>query len=198
MNEQDTGEIDPKVREFLLHKPWYAGTKRDADQDTEADTNHDGAEAAEIVGSASTPNGEQEEAMTRIPQVNPGSGLVYFDKLKRASTLEFATIWKDQTADWEKIAVDSFHSPYAEREDTEEPEDFVRKFARITNYELSDDNVIVNTKPNFEELKEQWQAILAATQVDSGRASKWRSLRYFNRLFGLWKSKRTAIKSTAI
>ena len=136
--------------------------------------------------------------MTRIPQVTPDRGLVYFDKLKRASTLEFATIWRDQTADWERIAVDSFHSPHADREDTEESEAVVSKFACITNYELSDNNVIVNTEPNFEELEEQWQAILAATQVYSGRASKWRSLRYFNRLFGLWKSKRTAIKSTAI
>ena len=52
MNEQDIGEIDLKVTESLLHKPWYAGTKWNADQDTEADTNHDGAEAAGILGSA--------------------------------------------------------------------------------------------------------------------------------------------------
>lgn len=195
MNEQDTGEIDPKVTEFLLHKPWYAGTKRDAGQDTEAPTNHDGAEAAGKLGSVTTPNNDQGGAMFWIPQATPDGQLHYFNTLTGVSASEIPMIAKDQTADWEKLAVDSSHFPYTDREDTEESEAFVSKFARITTYELGDDSISMCTKPNSEE---QWQAILAATQLYSGRTSKWRSLRYFNKLFVLWKSKRTAIKSTAI
>lgn len=125
-----------------------------------------------------------------IPQATPDGQLHYFNTLTGVLVSEIPMIAKDQTADWEKLAVDSSHFPYTDREDTEESEAFASKFARTTNYELGDDNISVCTKPKSEE---QWQAILAATQLYSGRTSKWRSLRYF-----IWKSKRTAIKSTAI
>lgn len=88
VNEHDTGEVRPEVTVFPLHEPWYAGTNHNADQDTEADTNQDGAGAARIPGSVTTPNDEQEEATFWIPRDALNERLFYYSPLTGVSTLE--------------------------------------------------------------------------------------------------------------
>ena len=41
MHEDEIEEVDPKVTEFLLRKPWYAGTTYDTDRDADADADSD-------------------------------------------------------------------------------------------------------------------------------------------------------------
>ena len=86
---------------FPLDKPWYAGTKHNADQDTEADTNHNGAGAARILGSVTTPNDEQEEPIFCIPRDALYGRLFYYNPLTGVSTLESPITLKDQTRDLE-------------------------------------------------------------------------------------------------
>ena len=192
VNEHDIGEVDPKVTEFLLHKPWYAGTKHGADQDTEADTDHDGAGAASIMGSAPTPKGVQGEAMFWIPQATPDGQLFYFNTLTGVSTSEVPVMFENQIPDWEKAAKDSSHLPYVDREDTKEFEAVVSEFVCINNDGLGDINSTLaklegkyakseadfsgKTSGAKSSVEEQWQAILTearrkATQRYSGRTS---------------------------
>ena len=103
MNEHDTGEVRPKVTVCRLHEPRYAGTKHNADQDTEADTNHDGAGAARILGSVTTPNDEQEEATFCALR----GRLFYYNPLTGLSTPESPIMLKEQTPGLEKIALNS-------------------------------------------------------------------------------------------
>ena len=88
VNEYATGEVRPEVTVFPLNEPWYAGTNHNADQDTEADTNHDGAGAARIPGLVTTPNDEQEEAIFWIPRDALNERLFYYNPLTGVSTLE--------------------------------------------------------------------------------------------------------------
>ena len=111
VNEHDTGDVRPKVTVCRLHESRYAGTKHNADQDTEADTNHDGA-GARILGSVTTPNDEQEEATFRIPRDASRGRLFYYNRLTGLSTPESPIMLKDQTPDLEKIALDSSNLIY--------------------------------------------------------------------------------------
>lgn len=126
MNEKDTDNVDPKVAEFLLRKPWYAGTKNDTEadadgEDEDGDPNVEPAEPKIISVSSTKSNKEQEDEGFWIPQTPPDGRQFSFNTATGLSKMPRTLRWSEPMSNstkWETEAMDSSQLPYADREDT--------------------------------------------------------------------------------
>lgn len=173
------------MTQFLLHKPWYAGTKHNtaADTDADVDSSFAGADPERISTSASKADEEQDDEGFWVPQATPDGKLFYYNTLTGVSRLALPTERSKLTepsSDLETKAMDSSQLPYADREDRVDSAAILRELARISGDENGD---IVTTLAKFEgqypksqvgsskeqdgtkqSLERKWQAIEAKSE----------------------------------